>query len=144
VFEPGLPLLTKGIDLSLTQSQCAELVRMMDTRAGELEEYIRNTLPKPADETTLERTGVAQDEVDEATIGAEEHFNHSMHRHYVDEMRQIEAARERAQNGLVGSCTDCGDDIGYARLRAQPYAVRCVDCQERHEHVAGINRLSRV
>lgn len=126
--------------MSLTQSQRVELVQMMDARASELEEQIRNTLPKPADETTLERTGVAQDEVDEATIGAEEHFNYSLHRHYVDEMRQIEAARERAQNGQADSCTDCGDEIGYARLRAHPYAVRCVECQSRHEHVSGFTR----
>lgn len=130
----------KGESLSLTRSQCAELVRLMDARVDELEEHIRNTLPKPADETTLERTGVAQDEVDDATTSAEEHFNHSLHRHYVDEMRQIEAARERAQNGLADSCCDCGDEIGYPRLRAQPYAVRCVDCQSRHEHAIGVTR----
>jgi DnaK suppressor protein len=129
--------------LSLTQTQCAELVRLMDTRAGELEEHIRNTLPKPADESTLERTGVAQDEVDEATTSAEEHFNHSLHRHYVDEMRQIEAARERALSGLVGSCTECGEEIGYARLRAHPYAVRCVECQSRHEHLLGFTRQAQ-
>jgi DnaK suppressor protein len=126
--------------LSLTQSQCVELVRMMEARASELEEQIRNTLPKPANETTLERTGVAQDEVDEATISAEEHFNYSLHRHYVGEMRQIETARERVQNGQVDSCSDCGDEIGYARLRAHPYAVRCVACQARHEHVSGFTR----
>jgi len=129
--------------LSLTQSQCAELVRLMDTRAGELEEHIRNTLPKPADETTLERTGVSQDEVDEATTSAEEHFNHSLHRHYVDEMRQIEAALERARSGLADSCAECGEEISYARLRVQPYAVRCVECQSRHEYALGFSRQAQ-
>ncbi len=113
---------------------------MMDERASELEEHIRNTLPKPAGETTLERTSAAQDEVDEATTSAEEHFNHSLHRHYVSEIRQIEAARERTQNGLADSCVDCGEEIGFARLRAQPYAVRCVDCQALLEHRQGTAR----
>jgi len=130
--------------LSLTQSQHEKLVRLMDERASELEEHIRNTLPKPAGEATLERTGVAQDEVDEATTNAEEHFNHTLHRHYVEEMRQIEAARERAQSGVVGSCVDCGEEIGYARLRAQPYAVRCIDCQARHERVLGSTRYVKL
>jgi RNA polymerase-binding transcription factor DksA len=130
--------------LSLTQSQRAELVRRMDTRVGELEEHIRNTLPKPADESTLERTGVAQDEVDEATINAEEHFNYTLHRHYVEEMRQIEAARGRAQNGQADSCADCGEDIGYKRLLAQPFAVRCLDCQARHEHAFGVTRYAKL
>ena len=130
--------------MSLTQSQRAELVRRMDARVDELEEHIRNTLPKPADETTLERTGVAQDEVDDATTNAEEHFNHTLHRHYVEEMKQIEAARERAQSGQVDCCVDCGEEIGYARLLVQPHAVRCIDCQSRYEHMLNSTRYARV
>lgn len=113
---------------------------MIDERAVDLLEKIRSTLPKPADETTLERTGVAQDEVDEATTSAEEHFNHTLHEHYLDEMRQVETARERVTSGLIDSCVDCNDDIGYQRLRVQPDAVRCVDCQERHERKLSVLR----
>ena len=126
--------------MSLTQTQSETLKQLMEQRAIELEEKIRGTLPKPADETTLERTGVSQDEVDDATTNAEEHFNHTLHRHYVDEMRQIEAARDRAGNGLLNCCADCGEDIGYRRLQAQPFAVRCVDCQERHERKVAAQR----
>ena len=126
--------------MSLTRTQSDTLKQMMEDRAIDLEQRIRETLPKPADETTLERTGVSQDEVDDATTNAEEHFNHTLHRHYVDEMRQIEAARERAGRGLLDCCTDCGDDIGYQRLSAQPFAVRCLDCQDRYERRAGAQR----
>lgn len=129
--------------MNLTQNQCAELVRQMDMRVGELEQQIRNTLPKPADETTLERTGVAQDEVDEATTNAEEHINHTMHRHYVDEMKQVEAARERAQQGLANSCADCGEEIGYERLRVHPHALRCIECQSLYERQGGAARYAR-
>ena len=126
--------------MSLTRTQSDTLKQLMEERAMDLERRIRETLPKPADETTLERTGVSQDEVDDATTNAEEHFNHTLHRHYVDEMRQIEAARERAGSGLLDCCTDCGDDIGYQRLSAQPFAVRCLDCQDRYERRAGAQR----
>lgn len=126
--------------MSLTQNQQVELERILDRRAGELEQQIRNTLPKPADETTLERTGVAQDEVDEATTSAEEHFNHTLHRHYVNEMTQLEAVRERARAGLADCCADCGEDIGFPRLLVQPLAVRCIECQSRYEHLQGIVR----
>ena len=119
--------------MSLTRTQSDTLKQMMEERATDLEQRIRETLPKPADETTLERTGVSQDEVDDATTNAEEHFNHTLHRHYVDEMRQIEAARERVVSGLLDRCADCGEDIGYKRLSVQPFAVRCLDCQDRHE-----------
>jgi len=126
--------------VGLTQKQHADLEKVLAERAGEIEEKIRDTLPKPADETTLERTGMAQDEVDDATTGAEEHLNHTMHEHYLEEMRQLDDARTRAASGLLDCCADCGGEIGYARLRAQPFAVRCVDCQERHERRAGVMR----
>lgn len=126
--------------MPLTRTQCAELEKLLAERVDELEEKVRSTLPKPADETTLERTGMAQDQVDDATTGAEEHFNHTMHRHYVEEMRQLDAARSRAASGLLDCCADCGGEIGYARLRAQPFAVRCVDCQERYERRSGALR----
>jgi len=119
--------------MGLNRSQNHALQQLIDERATELEEKIRETLPRPADETTLDRTGMAQDQVDDATTSAEEHLNHTLHEHYVHEMRQIGAARERAAKGMLDLCEDCGSDIGYERLRAQPSAVRCVGCQEVHE-----------
>lgn len=119
--------------MSLTRTQSNALRQLIDERTAELEEKIRGTLPKPADETTLERTGAAQDEVDDATTSAEEHLNYTMHRHYVDEMRLADAARERVASGQVNHCVDCDEPIGYERLQAQPFAVRCVDCQEIYE-----------
>ena len=124
--------------MALTRTQSQTLKLAIDERAVELEERIRDTLPRPADETTLERTGVAQDEVDEATISAQEHFNHTLHQYYRDAMRQAEIARERADNGLLNRCADCDEDIGYERLRAYPFAVRCLDCQARHERRVGL------
>lgn len=126
--------------MSLSHTQSSVLKRIMDNRTEELLEHIRNTLPKPADETTLERTGVAQDEVDDATTSAEEHLNYTMHRHYVGELQLIDAARERIEKGLLDCCVDCDGEIGYARLQAQPYAVRCTDCQERYERRAATQR----
>jgi RNA polymerase-binding transcription factor DksA len=32
---------------------------------------------------------------------------------------------------------DCGTDIGFARLKAFPAALRCIQCQERHEKTYG-------
>lgn len=33
----------------------------------------------------------------------------------------------------VNECADCDEPIGEARLRAAPWARRCIDCQELHE-----------
>ena len=49
------------------------------------------------------------------------------------ELLDIEAARQRLADGSYGLCTDCGAEIGLERLRAEPEAARCIDCQRRHE-----------
>jgi RNA polymerase-binding transcription factor DksA len=126
--------------MSIPRSQSAALMQLIDARAADLKEQIRSTLPKPADETAIERTGLAQDEVDVATAAAEDQLNHTMHERYLQELRQVEAARERAMNGLLDSCSECGGEIGYERLRAQPFAVRCVECQSRHERKLDVVR----
>lgn len=33
-------------------------------------------------------------------------------------------------------CIDCGDEIGRARIKANPDAVRCIDCQTKTERRA--------
>ena len=50
------------------------------------------------------------------------------------ELRDIEAALARMDEGSYGGCADCGDEIGRARLLAYPAAMRCVSCQEKFEH----------
>lgn len=37
----------------------------------------------------------------------------------------------------TGECVDCGEPIEPARLAAMPKALRCVDCQSRHERLHG-------
>lgn len=47
----------------------------------------------------------------------------------IDELQQVEAALKRIADNRYGLCTDCGDAIAPARLRAQPAAPRCAACQ---------------
>ena len=45
------------------------------------------------------------------------------------ELRHIEAALARIGDGSYGICIDCGGEIGRARLKAEPAAMRCLLCQ---------------
>ena len=44
------------------------------------------------------------------------------------EMRQIEAALHRIDEGIYGICVNCGENILPARLNAVPFAARCRTC----------------
>ena len=44
------------------------------------------------------------------------------------EREQIRKARVAIEAGTYGSCEQCGDEIGAARLEARPASTRCVRC----------------
>jgi RNA polymerase-binding transcription factor DksA len=58
----------------------------------------------------------------------------------VEEYQAGRAALARLQSGAYGLCVDCNEAIAAARLQAQPFAIRCIDCQERRERLAGTHR----
>jgi DnaK suppressor protein len=49
------------------------------------------------------------------------------------ELRAIEAAYGRIDDGSYGDCVDCEAEIPYERLKVQPAAQRCAPCQEMYE-----------
>ena len=52
-------------------------------------------------------------------------------------LRGIETALQRLEAGAFGTCSDCGGRISEARLRALPFAARCLACQDSRD-VVGI------
>ena len=46
---------------------------------------------------------------------------------------RLDAALTRLDNGLYGRCIDCADEISESRLKALPFAVRCLHCEEARE-----------
>ena len=58
--------------------------------------------------------------------------------HLLDQNReQVERALERVKEGAYGLCEDCDHRIPSERLRYQPAATRCVDCQGRWDRLNG-------
>lgn len=68
-----------------------------------------------------------------ADIGSEE-FERSkdlaLRDHYSLRLHEIDEALARITEGTYGSCLNCGKDIPYERLLAEPAAEHCIDCQE--------------
>ena len=49
------------------------------------------------------------------------------------QLRMIEMALKRIQDGKFGVCAVCDEVIGLKRLQAVPWASRCIECQRRLE-----------
>lgn len=48
-------------------------------------------------------------------------------------LSQIDFELTKMEEGTYGRCETCEEEIAFARLRAQPFAVRCSRCQEAWE-----------
>jgi DnaK suppressor protein len=58
--------------------------------------------------------------------------------HLLDENReQVEHALQRVREGAYGICESCAGRIPAERLRFQPAATRCVECQSQWDRMNG-------
>jgi RNA polymerase-binding protein DksA len=48
-------------------------------------------------------------------------------------LQAIDAALRRIEDGIYGTCQNCGQPIGEERLEALPWTTRCIDCKRREE-----------
>ena len=69
----------------------------------------------------------------------------SRNKNDASQLKRIRAALDRMKEDPddFGNCTDCGDEIPLARMKAMPWADLCVDCQtKKDKRGAGPTRKS--
>jgi RNA polymerase-binding transcription factor DksA len=125
--------------MALTDRQAQELRGLIEERRGTLLEELQQDAARAREQPYAEHAGPAPDEGDESVATLIADLEQADMTRDLDEFRALEAARERLKSGEYGVCIDCGSDIGYERLRAFPSALRCIQCQERHEKTFGGN-----
>ena len=50
-----------------------------------------------------------------------------------ERLRYIDQALGRLERGNYGTCAECGESIPIERLMAVPFAIYCVDCQQKRQ-----------
>jgi len=123
--------------MPLTQQKTKELGKMINERRNVLLEEMREDAERTREQPYAEHAGSAPDSGDESVATLIADLEQADLTRDLDEFRGLEAARERLKGGGYGVCADCGSDIGYERLKAFPSALRCIQCQERHEKTYG-------
>lgn len=116
----------------LTQEQLDALRARMERRReellGEVRDVRERTEPVPfgplADVPDWGDTAASEQRnvVDDAEIQRD-----------MTEVRDIEAALARMEDGRYGVCCDCGQEVASERLAAYPTAKRCLACQQQYE-----------
>ena len=123
--------------MALSSQQTRELQHLIANRHKALIDELRDDVRKSRAERFEEVAGEVPDSGDESVAALIADLDQAEWGRDIDELRGLEAARERMSSGEYGVCVDCGRDIGFERLRATPSAIRCIDCQTRHEKTYG-------
>jgi len=118
----------------LTIEQRESLQAAMTARATALREALG----------TRSLTDHREDTDDDAVMDQESAMEVDALERHSNELKALEATLLRLHTPDYGECTDCGEDIPYVRLQANPLATRCTACQglfERTHAQAGHAKL---
>lgn len=86
------------------------------------------------------RGGDVLDQKDEAALRERTEIGDAEVARDVAELREIETALRRLDEGRYGLCMACDEAIDPRRLAAEPFAVRCAACQAQAEQPRGLRR----
>jgi RNA polymerase-binding protein DksA len=123
--------------MPLTEKQTQDLRGMIEARRTALLAEMREDAQRVREQPYAEQAGATPDSGDESVATLIADLEQADLTRDLGEFRALDAARERLRDGSYGVCADCGSDIGFARLKAFPGAMRCIQCQERHEKTYG-------
>lgn len=125
---------------NIERDHLESLRQRLEERASALREEVRETLAKSDHEKAELMRDEVRDAGDDSFMDLVTDVNNADVERDVGEFRLVTAALQRMQTGDYGVCEDCGRDIDVRRLEAQPFASRCIECQERHEHLTNEGR----
>jgi DnaK suppressor protein len=123
--------------MALTQQQTQTLHIAIEQRRKALLAELREDAERVQRDRHEDLAGAAPDAGDESVATLIADLDQADLGRDLSELRAIEAARTRLSDGSYGICADCGGDIGYERLKANPAALRCIACQTLHEKLYG-------
>lgn len=118
---------------ALNAKMIRQLEAQLKAQQAAMLEAVRAELLRGDQQSYATIAGEVPDVGDQAMAALMIDFDNEIARRHGEAMRAIDNALTRIKEPYFGICTDCGDDIGIARLMAFPTATRCVTCQGMRE-----------
>ena len=118
---------------NLSAQQIKEFKQRLEERSSQLREEIHQELLKYDDEQYLELAGKVHDNEEESVADLLVDLNLADIDRHVHEIRTVESALLRIDNGTYGLCSECNGPIAVERLQVYPAAQRCYACQAVYE-----------
>jgi DnaK suppressor protein len=123
--------------MALTAEQVQELRSIVERRRAALAREVGQDLDRVREDGLDNVVGAVPDPGDQSVQSLIQDLDQAEASRDLSELRTLDAARGRIDDGSYGICSNCGQDIGFERLRANPGAERCIRCQTLFEKTHG-------
>jgi DnaK suppressor protein len=130
---------TKVAKAAARSNRYNELRKMLEERRRELMSAVQGKIRDVRSSEGKDREVLDQGESSEVDI--QEDIEFALIQMKSETLNKIDAALRRLEEDTYGNCFECGDEISEARLRALPFAVRCIDCEEARESAEQRERM---
>lgn len=117
---------TQRVGTHLNSAQRSALAGKLQTQLAALKQQLY----------TQAQTALAPDDGDGATRAGEHEVATKLSDLEQIELDAVSEAMLRVNKADYGICIDCGLDISFVRLQAEPQARRCLACQRAFERLA--------
>lgn len=111
------------------------LKQMLEDRRREIQDKLRTLR-----ETLPAETSAVKDLEEQSVNDFVQDIDFALMQMKAESLRKIDEAIHALEGGTYGTCVECEEPIASARLKALPFALRCVPCQENEEQREGDER----
>src|SRR3990170_3560795 len=126
-------MMTTRANDGMNQDRYLELKKMLEERRSEVLSEVQGRIRDARTESSSGRLNEVFDPGESSEADIQEDIEFALIQMKAETLNKITEALTRLEEGAYGYCFDCGEEISPKRLRAQPFAVRCKDCEEARE-----------
>ena len=135
--QPGTAVI---IDKKSEEQRSAALKSALIKKREEIVREAKREISKYIRGETKQLVDTALDNGDWSVVDLSEDISLRQLSTHNETLLKIDEAIRKIDEGTYGKCEDCGEGISVERLKVLPFAIYCVDCQERREQRAVLEK----
>ena len=111
-----------------------DLKQMLEDRKRQMLSQVHEKIRDVRSENVSGKVNNVLDPGESSEAGIQEDIEFALIQMKAETLDKINQALTRLEEGAYGNCFECGEEISQARLRALPFAVRCIECEQAREN----------
>jgi DnaK suppressor protein len=123
----------KPVRVESEEERKAALKKVLLRKRADLLNEIKTEISKYIKGETRQLVDTALDDGDWSVVDLSEDISLRHLSAHRETLLKIDESLRKLNEGTYGLCEDCGDPISEERLKILPFAIYCIDCQEKRE-----------